>query len=101
MNPKKVFRRPNKARKASEKKVRKAQDAYIRRVSKARRPERHVRYRDAKARKAQRRVRRVIQQTRLYVTSTGNFEHLRYSDCETNFLKSENIFQKSGVLFFS
>ena len=101
MNPKKIFRRTNKARKASEKKVRKVQDAYIRSVSKARMPVRHVRYGDAKARKAQRRMRHVIQQTSLYVTSTGNFEHLRCSDCETNFLKSENIFQKSGVPFFS
>ena len=37
----------------------------------------------------------------LYVATAGNFELFQYFKFETNFLKNENPFQKSGVLFFN
>ena len=36
-----------------------------------------------------------------YVTITGNFERFQYSNFQTNYLKNENLFQKTGVPFFS
>ena len=36
-----------------------------------------------------------------YVTATGNFECFHYFIFETNFLKNENLFQKTGVPFLS
>ena len=36
-----------------------------------------------------------------YVTISGNFERLQYFNYETNFLENENLFQKTGVPFFS
>ena len=36
-----------------------------------------------------------------YVTMAGNFERFQYFNFETNFLENENLFQKTGVLFFS
>ena len=36
-----------------------------------------------------------------YVTTTGNCECFHYFIFETTFLKNENIFQKTGVPFFS
>ena len=36
-----------------------------------------------------------------YATITGNFERFQCCNCETNFLKNENLFQKTGVLLFS
>ena len=36
-----------------------------------------------------------------YVTIMGNFERFQYFNFETNFLENENLFQKTGVLFFS
>ena len=34
-----------------------------------------------------------------YVTIDGNFERFQYFNFETNFLKNENLFQKTGVVF--
>ena len=36
-----------------------------------------------------------------YVTITGNFERFQYFNFETDFLEKENLFQKTGVTFFS
>ena len=36
-----------------------------------------------------------------YMTITGNFECFQYFNFETNFLKNEIFFQKTGVPFFS
>ena len=36
-----------------------------------------------------------------YVTISGNFERFQYFNFETNFLENENLFQKTGVPFFS
>ena len=36
-----------------------------------------------------------------YVTISGNFERFQYFKLETDFLENENLFQKSGILFFS
>ena len=36
-----------------------------------------------------------------YVTISENFEHFQYFNCETDFLENENVFQKTGVQFFS
>ena len=33
------------------------------------------------------------------MTISGNFEHSQYCNFETDFLESENIFQKTGVAF--
>ena len=35
-----------------------------------------------------------------YVTISGNFQRFQYFDFETNFLKNEKLFQKTGVPFF-
>ena len=35
------------------------------------------------------------------VTITGNFERFQYFNFETDFLEKENLFQKTGVKFFS
>ena len=35
-----------------------------------------------------------------YLTITGNFEQFQYFNLETDFLKNENLFQKTGVPFF-
>ena len=34
-----------------------------------------------------------------YITINGNFERCQYFNFETNFLKSENLFQKTGGAF--
>ena len=34
-----------------------------------------------------------------YVIITGNLERFQYFNFETNFLKNDNFFQKTGVLF--
>ena len=36
-----------------------------------------------------------------YVTISGNFERFQYFNFETDFLENENLFQKTGVPFFS
>ena len=36
-----------------------------------------------------------------HVTVTGNFEQSQFFNYDTNFLKNENLFQKSGVQSFS
>ena len=36
-----------------------------------------------------------------YVTISGNFERFQYFDLETDFMENENVFQKTGVSFFS
>ena len=36
-----------------------------------------------------------------YVTTTGNFKSFHYFIFESNFPKNENLFQKTGVPFFS
>ena len=36
-----------------------------------------------------------------YETITGNLERFQYFNFETNFLKNDNFFQKTGVAFFS
>ena len=36
-----------------------------------------------------------------YVTISRNFERFQYLDFEIDFLEKENLFQKTGVLFFS
>ena len=38
---------------------------------------------------------------RLNIYSKTLFEHFQYFHFETNFLENENLFQKTGVLFFS
>ena len=35
------------------------------------------------------------------LTITGNFERSQYLNLETNLLKNEKLFQKTGALFFS
>ena len=35
-----------------------------------------------------------------YVRTSGNLERFRYFNFETNFLKNENLFEKTGVSFF-
>ena len=37
---------------------------------------------------------------RFYVTISENFENFQYLNFETDFLESENFFQKTGVPFF-
>ena len=37
----------------------------------------------------------------LYVTISGNFECSHCCNFEINFLKNENLFQKTGLTFFS
>ena len=37
----------------------------------------------------------------VYLTISGNFERFQYFNFETDFLKNENLFHKTGVLFFS
>ena len=39
--------------------------------------------------------------TCFHVTISGNFERFQYFKFETNSLKKENLFQKTGVPFFS
>ena len=39
--------------------------------------------------------------TCFYVTISENFEHFQYFNFETDFLENENLFQKTGVPFFS
>ena len=39
--------------------------------------------------------------TCFYATTTGNFEHFQYFNLGTNFLKNENLFQKSGAPIFN
>ena len=36
-----------------------------------------------------------------YVTISESFKRFQYFNFETNFLENENLFQKTGVLFFS
>ena len=36
-----------------------------------------------------------------YVTITENFKRFQYFNFETDFAESENVFQKTGALFFS
>ena len=36
-----------------------------------------------------------------YVTITENFKRFQYFNFETDFLENENLFQKTGVPFFS
>ena len=36
-----------------------------------------------------------------YVTISGNFKRFQYFNYETDFLENENLFQKTGVAFFS
>ena len=36
-----------------------------------------------------------------YVTISESFKRFQYFNFETNFLESENLFQKTGVQFFS
>ena len=36
-----------------------------------------------------------------YITISGNFEHFRYFNFEIDFLENDNLFQKTGVPFFS
>ena len=36
-----------------------------------------------------------------YVTISGNFKRFQYFNFETDFLENENLFQKTGVQFFS
>ena len=36
-----------------------------------------------------------------YVTISGNSERFQYLNFETDFLENENLFQKTGVTFFS
>ena len=36
-----------------------------------------------------------------YVTISESFKLLQYFNFETNFLEKDNLFQKTGVLFFS
>ena len=36
-----------------------------------------------------------------YVTINENFERFQYFNFETDFLENENLFQKTGVPFFS
>ena len=36
-----------------------------------------------------------------YVKISGSFEHFHYFHFPTNFLKNENLFQKTGVAFLS
>ena len=36
-----------------------------------------------------------------YVTISGNFEHFQYLNFETDYLENENLFQNTGVPFFS
>ena len=36
-----------------------------------------------------------------YMTISGNFERFQYFNFETDFLENENLFQKTGVPFFS
>ena len=36
-----------------------------------------------------------------YMTNSGSFEHFQYFNFETDFLENENLFQKTGVPFFS
>ena len=36
-----------------------------------------------------------------YVTISGNFERFQYFNFDTGFLKNKNLFQKTGVPFFS
>ena len=36
-----------------------------------------------------------------YETITGNFERFQYFNFEAYFLENDNLFQKTGVLFFS
>ena len=37
----------------------------------------------------------------VYVTISGNFERFQYFNFETDFLENYNLFQKTGVPFFS
>ena len=37
----------------------------------------------------------------IYVTISGNFESFQYCNFETNFMEIENLFQRTGVPFFS
>ena len=39
--------------------------------------------------------------TYFYVTITGTFERFQYFNFEEHFLENKNIFQKTGVPFFS
>ena len=39
--------------------------------------------------------------TYFYVTISENFKRFQYFNFETNFLENENLFQKTGVPFFS
>ena len=36
-----------------------------------------------------------------HLTTTGNFERFLHFNFETNFLRNENLFQTTGVRFFS
>ena len=36
-----------------------------------------------------------------YVTMSENFKHFQYFSFETDFLENEDLFQKTGALFFS
>ena len=36
-----------------------------------------------------------------HVTISGNFQRFQYFNFETNFLENENLFQKTGAVFFS
>ena len=36
-----------------------------------------------------------------YVTISGYFERFQYFNFETDFLETENLFQKTGALFFN
>ena len=36
-----------------------------------------------------------------YMTISGNFERIQYVGFETSFLENENLFQKTGVPFFT
>ena len=36
-----------------------------------------------------------------YVTNSESFKRFQYFNFETNFLKNENLFQKTGVMLFS
>ena len=37
----------------------------------------------------------------MFPTVSGNFELFQYFNFETNFLENENVYQKTGVPFFS